>query len=494
MTTTTPELWTGARHLRVGPPASRRWLRDGLQWLDVASLVAAFGAGFLFEGSRSGAVTPHEFLSLRLRVANFALLVGLAFAWHLVFRAVGVYYLNRPLLGLDRSLEALRAVGYATLLLALSAVLFRVDAVTPSFLVLFGCIAGLLVLGARMSLRLALRTFGRSVGVERQVLVAGTGPRALALAREIEGDAESRARVVGFVDDEWPGITGFRASGRPLVADLKNLAAHLREYVVDEVVIALPLSVLLRHRTRILAVCAEQGITVRFPLSLVADLRPRAGRRRDDMLLTVEHATAEGWEQFGKRVLDVALSAVLLVLTAPLIGLVALLIGLDSRGPVFFAQERMGLGKRRFRMHKFRTMVVGAEGRLPQLEHLNETEGPTFKLRNDPRVTRIGRFLRRSSIDELPQLWNVLRGEMSLVGPRPLPLRDVEGFEDDRHRRRFSVRPGLTGLWQVSGRNELSFDTWMELDLEYIDRWSLALDLRILARTIPAVLSGRGAE
>jgi lipopolysaccharide/colanic/teichoic acid biosynthesis glycosyltransferase len=154
----------------------------------------------------------------------------------------------------------------------------------------------------------------------------------------------------------------------------------------------------------------------------------------------------------------------------------------------------VGLGKRRFRMQKFRTMGADAEVRLAEIEHLNETRGPTFKVREDPRITRVGQFLRRSSLDELPQLWNVLCGDMSLVGPRPLPLRDVEGFEEDRHRRRFSVRPGLTGLWQVSGRNELTFETWMELDLRYIDTWSLGLDLQILIRTIPAVLSGRGAE
>jgi exopolysaccharide biosynthesis polyprenyl glycosylphosphotransferase len=233
---------------------------------------------------------------------------------------------------------------------------------------------------------------------------------------------------------------------------------------------------------------------VRFPLSLVIDLDPGAPRRHGETLITVYHATVEGWSLLAKRALDVVLAGLLLIVFAPLFAVVAFAVRLDSPGPVFFAQERMGLNKRRFRMHKFRTMQVGAEGRLRELAHLNETNGPTFKVRADPRVTAIGRLLRRTSIDELPQLWNVLRGDMSLVGPRPLPLRDVEGFEEDRHRRRFSVRPGLTGLWQVSGRNELPFDTWMELDLKYIDEWSLGLDLRILARTIPAVVSGLGAE
>jgi lipopolysaccharide/colanic/teichoic acid biosynthesis glycosyltransferase len=178
---------------------------------------------------------------------------------------------------------------------------------------------------------------------------------------------------------------------------------------------------------------------------------------------------------------------------SPLLLLVALGIKLDSPGPVFFIQERMGYNKRRFRMIKFRTMSADAEARMKELEHLNETDGPAFKIRHDPRMTRIGRLLRKLSIDELPQLINVLLGDMSLVGPRPLPMRDVHGLEVAWQKRRFSVKPGLTCLWQVSGRSNLSFEQWMQLDLEYIDRWSLALDCKILLKTIPAILSAEGA-
>jgi exopolysaccharide biosynthesis polyprenyl glycosylphosphotransferase len=431
---------------------------------------------------------------MRLRVANFALFVGLVGTWHLCFRAAGLYDASRSPLAHGRLAEALRGVAFGTLLVAASSVLLGLSAVTPTFLVAFWGAASLLVLGQREALRLLLDALGKSASLERHVLVAGSSPRALSLARDLERDPESPARVVGFVDDEWPGTEAFRSSGRRVVADLKSLGTHLRDHVVDEIVIALPLSLWLHHRARILTACGEQGITVRFPLSLVTDLRPHPGAHRDEVLLTVYHATVDGWGLLAKRTIDVVLALPLLVALAPVIALVALVIRLDSPGPVFFSQERVGLNKRRFRMHKFRTMVAGAESRLAELEHLNETHGPTFKLRTDPRTTRVGRLLRRSSIDELPQLWNVLRGEMSLVGPRPLPLRDVEGFEEDRHRRRFSMPPGLTGLWQVSGRNELTFDTWMELDLQYIDTWSFGLDLQILARTIPAVLSGRGAE
>jgi exopolysaccharide biosynthesis polyprenyl glycosylphosphotransferase len=194
-----------------------------------------------------------------------------------------------------------------------------------------------------------------------------------------------------------------------------------------------------------------------------------------------------------KRIIDFAVSLTLIVLLSPLFLVVAIFIKFTSPGPVFFVQKRLGLSKRRFSIYKFRTMVVDAEKKMHELEDLNEVSGPVFKMRKDPRITPVGRFLRKTSIDELPQLFNVLKGEMSLVGPRPLPVRDYEGFDQDWQRRRFSVVPGITCLWQVNGRSSVSFEQWMELDMQYIDQWSLWLDLKILARTIPAVLKGSGA-
>ncbi|HET6897208.1 MAG TPA: sugar transferase, partial [Vicinamibacteria bacterium] len=186
-------------------------------------------------------------------------------------------------------------------------------------------------------------------------------------------------------------------------------------------------------------------------------------------------------------------AALALVVLAPVLLVLATLVKLTSRGPVLFTQERGGLNGRPFRMLKFRTMRVGAERERDQLLALNQMDGPVFKIDNDPRVTRFGRFLRRSSLDELPQLFNVLLGHMSLVGPRPLPVGETQGLYGP-FRRRLSVRPGLTCLWQIRGRNDLSFQEWMALDLQYVDGWSLGLDLAILLRTVPALLSGRGAR
>lgn len=195
----------------------------------------------------------------------------------------------------------------------------------------------------------------------------------------------------------------------------------------------------------------------------------------------------------AKRVFDILVVLAFAPLMLPVFGAIALAIKLDSRGPVFFRQERVGLNKRRFGMLKFRSMVADAEARMRDVEHLNESQGPNFKIRNDPRITRVGRFLRKSSLDELPQLINVLCGHMSLVGPRPMSLRDVERFDKGIQRKRFSARPGMTCIWQISGRSNLDFDRWLKLDLEYIENSSFWLDLKILFLTIPAVIKGSGA-
>ena len=194
-----------------------------------------------------------------------------------------------------------------------------------------------------------------------------------------------------------------------------------------------------------------------------------------------------------KRALDILFSSVLLILAAPVLLLIAAAIKLSSRGPALFVQERIGLKKRRFKIYKFRTMIPNAENYLFDLKAKSETGGAAFKMKNDPRVTTIGRFLRRTSMDELPQLMNVLVGDMSLVGPRPLTTKDFEGFPESHYDRRFSVKPGITCLYQISGRALLSFDHWMLLDLRYVDQRSLWLDFKILARTIPAVIRGVGA-
>jgi len=242
-------------------------------------------------------------------------------------------------------------------------------------------------------------------------------------------------------------------------------------------------------------VCQEMGITLR----VITHLAPLGNARAsfdlldDQPVLTIASGPPDSLRLVAKRAIDMVVAGAGLVLLAPVLLLVAIAIKLDSRGPIFYAQQRVGRNRRRFAMYKFRSMVVDADARQSELEAANEADGPVFKIERDPRVTRVGRLLRRTSLDELPQLVNVLTGDMSLVGPRPLPLRDVDRMHVRWHQRRFSVKPGITCLWQIQSRQP-KFDDWIRADMEYIVNWSLALDLRILALTLPAVISGQGAS
>jgi exopolysaccharide biosynthesis polyprenyl glycosylphosphotransferase len=246
---------------------------------------------------------------------------------------------------------------------------------------------------------------------------------------------------------------------------------------------------------KIVSRCEEEGVIVRVRTEMfeLQTARAYADELEGLPVLTIRSGPEDDWRLVAKRVIDALGSLALLIMLAPLFALVALFIKLNSPGPIFFTQERIGLNKRRFSMLKFRTMICGAEEQQATLEELNEAGGPVFKIRNDPRITSIGKFLRRFSIDELPQLMNVLKGDMSLVGPRPLPVRDVERIDVASHKRRFSIKPGLTCLWQVNGRSNIGFEEWVRLDLQYIDQWSLGLDILILLKTIPAVFRGPGA-
>jgi exopolysaccharide biosynthesis polyprenyl glycosylphosphotransferase len=276
---------------------------------------------------------------------------------------------------------------------------------------------------------------------------------------------------------------------------IDQVSAVLAEQAVDEVLVALPISKYGPLVESIVRHCEEQGILVRLrtEMSNLHIARSYVDELDGAAVMTFQSGPQDSWQLFTKRVIDIVGSSLLLLLLAPLLGVIGLLITLDSPGPVFFAQERVGLNKRRFTMLKFRTMVDGSGEQQLMLEHFNEAVGPVFKIRDDPRITRLGKFLRRFSIDELPQLFNVIKGDMSLVGPRPLPLRDVARIDLHWHKRRFSIKPGITCLWQVNGRSNIDFDRWVQMDLDYIDRWSLALDLKILIKTIPAVFRGSGA-
>lgn len=327
----------------------------------------------------------------------------------------------------------------------------------------------------------------------KQVLVIGTGPRAERLIDNYKRDSEFGVRIVGMLDPQK--VSGVnRISGVPVLGSNDQIVEELNARVIDEVVICVPRT-MLDEVHEIVDACMEQAVTVRF----LADLYDfdfevmSLDRIGNQPVLSFEPHARNRSQLLVKRMVDLILVIPVIVGSLPLFAVIALLIKMDSKGPVFFAQSRYGMNKRIFPMFKFRSMVEDAEALLKDIEHLNEAQGPAFKIEDDPRVTRVGRVLRRWSLDELPQFYNVLLGHMSLVGPRPMSMRDVDQFDKSIQRRRFSVRPGLACLREVSGRSRLSFDRWLELDLKYIREWSVWMDLKILGKLVVVVLSRDGA-
>jgi len=356
--------------------------------------------------------------------------------------------------------------------------------------------AGLIVIPLLSLARLAQNEIvswlrARGVGVARVVIV-GAGEVGRTVMRTTVARPELGYQIVGFVDDNpqkgQTDIGRFKALG-----PLRNLSRLIEEEVVDEVIVTLPW---MYHRKimSIVRECERRQVSAH----IVPDIFQMSLSRVDvdDLggvpLIGVREVGFERGALLIKRGVDVVGAVVGLTLGAPILALIALAIRLDSPGPLVFRQTRVGAGGKVFEMYKFRSMRVGAEAELGRLRELNEADGPLFKIRADPRITRVGRFLRRTSLDELPQLWNVLRGEMSLVGPRP-PIPAEVGRYMEWHKKRLQVRPGITGLWQVSGRSLLSFDDQVLLDIYYIENWSLWLDFKVLLRTIPQVLFGSGA-
>ena len=329
------------------------------------------------------------------------------------------------------------------------------------------------------------------LGDAYHILFVGTGEAARELAEMIRSTRAGGLHLVGFVGTS-PAASLGKINGLPVwsVGDVPRL---LREQVIDEVIFAVGREELGRLEDLFL-LCEEEGVRTRVQLQVFPHQASQVFVEHFGSvpLLTFSTTPENELHLLLKRAFDLAGAAALLVLLSPLLALLAVLIKLTSRGPVFYRQARCGLGGRRFTLYKFRSMVADAEQRQAELAALNEADGPVFKMRNDPRVTPLGRWMRKLSLDELPQLWNVLQGDMSFVGPRPpLPL-EVEKYERWQ-RRRLCMRPGLTCLWALEGRSELSFSRWMELDMAYIDNWSLWLDLKIFLKTIPRVLLGRGA-
>lgn len=385
--------------------------------------------------------------------------------------------------------DSFKQAAYGSLCLVVFEFLLRLDLSRP-FLALCAAYSWLLIYTFRL-------TAGRLVGIARRefgathfVVVAGTGERARRLAETLESASGHGARLSGFLDRESGAIT---LSAEYPVHAYRDLPQLLRRQVVDEIMFAVP-SDELAELEEIFLLCDEEGVRTRVAVDFFPHVHSDVYLDRLGFipLLTFSATPHDEIRLLVKRTTDLILASAGLLVMLPFLALVALAVRLTSPGPALFRQQRCGLNGRRFEFYKFRSMCAGAEEMRPALEHLNERT-TVFKIRNDPRLTPVGRVMRKFSIDEWPQLWNVIRGDMSLVGPRPALPSEVEKYELWQ-RRRLRMRPGLTCLWAVSGRDNVDFETWMRMDMQYIDTWSLALDWKILLRTIPRVLSGQGAS
>jgi exopolysaccharide biosynthesis polyprenyl glycosylphosphotransferase len=460
----------------------------GLDGLSVLAL--AVGAAVWGNIARIHASSVRQFLAIRVTLLNVVFAAGFVLVWIACCSALDLYRRDSGelFIKLKRAAKVCGAMASG-----LGLYLFLSHVAGPRVR-----IAGIFFLGSLGFETLRLAGGGRmrvwkAARDPHVVAILGSGKKAGIAWRQIRIHHHSTIKLLGFVDDRDVSKMGPDVAERYL-GSIDDLSELLLRNVVDQLIIALPTKACYDIIQRAIVIAEEVGVEVVYMQDLYVTTLNQCSLGQPEMFTDLaprhEHYKAA---QAIKRLLDIGGAVAGLVLLSPLFLLVAIAIKASSPGPVVFVQERFGYRRRRFRMYKFRSMVGNAPALMAQLESRNEASGPVFKMRHDPRITPLGRILRASSVDELPQLWNVLMGHMSLVGPRPLPVRDVSLFSEGALMRRFSAKPGITGLWQVSGRSDVSFEQWMMYDFRYIDDWSLGLDLRILAKTLGVVVKRTGA-
>ncbi len=468
-----------------------------LATLDGLAIGFAFALAYT---ARSSLVLRERFgLSELLPIERYLFLLPLAaLFWLAALYLAGAYRSHRIKSLAHEVGEVVVATGLASLLLVVTIFFLRLDLrmlsghpVSRGFLALWILAGAASVALGRIVVRVLAYAARRSGRNFRNILIVGSSPAGRRVARSLAQQQRFGFRILGLVADDFSNLEAI--DGIPVLGPLDRLIPILEAEVVDEVVLATTRA---SHQEsiRLAQSLRARGVNTSVALPPVFERRVRSEMALvgDVQLLRFYSSPSSVAKLAAKRCFDWIVASGLLVAFSPLLGLIALLVRATGPAPVLFRQQRVGLNGRRFTLYKFRTMAPDAESALGELAGRNEMSGPVFKLRADPRVTPLGRVLRRLSLDELPQLWNVVRGDMSLVGPRPPLPEEVDAYEP-HHRRRLSMRPGITGPWQVGGRSTVDFDRWMEMDLAYIEDWSLWLDLKILARTVPAVLSGRGA-
>jgi exopolysaccharide biosynthesis polyprenyl glycosylphosphotransferase len=467
-----------------------------LRTVDLSAMVFAFGMALVISGHSGDATGVNEYLAVRIKLSNFLFFLCWLITWYLIFRAFRLYKSQRAGFMASEWWTVTKAVAVGTLILSFAATILEFSAVNIVFLASFFSVTLVGTIVGRLLLRSFFTESRRTGGSLRKLVIIGCGPRGEEYGRRIRRKSELGYLLLGYIDDIPPPENPLHGGPEKVLGPTSRAREILSALEVDEVVISLPIASHYRTISNIISICEDLAVDVMLPADFFKS--PLVAAAIDDSrawpAFTLKSQTPSAGAIMVKRVIDIIGSGLALFVLSPVFVAISIAIKRDSRGPVLFVQERVGLKRKKFKMLKFRTMRVDSEELLKDLENQNEVKGAAFKMASDPRITRVGRLLRKMSLDELPQFYNVFRGDMSLVGPRPLPLRDVERFDQNWQKRRFSVKPGLTCLWQVNGRHKIDFDHWMELDLEYIDNWSLSMDFDILLKTVPAVLKGTGAS
>ncbi|MCA9732872.1 MAG: sugar transferase [Deferribacteres bacterium] len=452
------------------------YLREFFGKGDMAFAISADLSGFLFFAEK-----------------NILLWVSYIPAWIIVLGSMGAYHDIRTKSIPSQAFAVVKTAFITTFILGAVIFLFKMTLTSRLFVGTYTAITIVMLIIGKMFMYNLLSLLHEKGYNEINILLVGTGKRARQFIRSVNKHSNWGLRIVGLVDDDH-GMFGKEIEGYRVLGRIQDIPFILHRKVIDRVIFVVPRLWLNRIDEAILA-CEREGISTSISMDLY-NLRIAKVRQTDFSgfpLLEFETFSAQEWELFIKRTFDIVFSIFLLTVLSPIMLIIALIIKLTSKGPIMFKQNRSGLNGRQFTLYKFRSMIVGAEVKKRELMRANEMDGPVFKIKHDPRITTIGRIIRKTSMDELPQLFNVLKGDMSIVGPRPpLPV-EVELYQLWQ-RRRLSLKPGLTCIWQVSGRNNIKFERWMEMDLEYIDNWSLWLDLKILFRTFFVVLTGYGAS
>lgn len=478
-----------------GPLLSGRPLRGISGWIcrggDITILAIGFFSVVMLPYFSQDALRLNDLLAMRISVRDLLVVTGCYWGWYGVLYGFGVYTMSRIASIRDLGLKLCLALSTCTVMVALIAFTNGGSPHLARNLLFLWLACGAAMVGLRVVLVSFHRYVRPHMRKRKNLIIVGTGPQAQMAYRELELHPEWRYNFLGFVDSD-PQMNDMTQG--LILGGMEQFETILMQRVVDEVVIALPMKSQYDMVARAIDICELGGVQSQYQSDYFgSNLTKKRYFEGIDATRVVMQVVHHDSRRFLKRAIDIAGSIFGIILLSPLLLTAAIAVA-TTPGPIIFKQERYGLSKRKFTMYKFRSMVMDAETKQSQVEHLNEAPGPAFKIKKDPRVTRVGTIMRKLSIDELPQLFNVLLGNMSLVGPRPLTHRDVSRFSEAWLMRRFSVMPGLTCLWQISGRSNITFDRWVELDLQYIDNWSLYLDAQILFKTLPVVLKGKGAH